>query len=127
MITMYGFLEGLASLGGCEVTVTCQCGTCLLRHISATAEDARHDIGVTSLEQHELYRAHCAEQHQNEPFQVEWIDDPSNYQGVRQSDVEVLNWQENELSFLSDQFHKAFSTNQKHPPTTSKASADHEE
>jgi hypothetical protein len=102
MIKIYGFLEGPAPTGGWEITATCQCGVCLVRHISTKMEDAQHDIGVTSHEQHELYHDHCTEQHQGEPFQLEWVDHPSNYQGVRQSDVEVINWSEDEVSSLAN-------------------------
>ncbi|GLV55025.1 hypothetical protein KDH_18720 [Dictyobacter sp. S3.2.2.5] len=111
MITIYGFLEGPAPTGGWEVTVTCQCGTRLLRHISMKAEDAQHDIGVTSQEQHDLYQAHCSERHQGEAFNVRWVDDPSNYQGVRQSDVEVVAWSEDDLASLANQFKKTFPVN----------------
>lgn len=116
MIKIYGFLEGPAPTGGWEVTATCQCGVRLVRHISAKAEDARHDIGVTSHEQHELYHAHCSEQHQGDPFQVEWVDDPSNYQGVRQADVEVVSWSEDDLSSLAALLRTPFSANQEKSP-----------
>lgn len=117
MIHMYGFLEGPAPTGGWEVTVTCECGVRLVRHISAKAEDAQHDVGVTSHEQHQLYHDHCSEQHQGEPFQVEWVDDPSNYQGLRQSDVTVLSWSENDLSSLAEQLRTTFSVDHEQSPT----------
>ena len=117
MIKIYGFLEGPVPTGGWEVTATCQCGVRLVRHISAKAEDAQHDIGVTSHEQHELYHAHCSERHQGEPFQVEWVDHPSNYQGVRQSDVEVVSWSENEVSSLFDLLRTTFSAEHEKSPT----------
>ncbi|MBA2392573.1 MAG: hypothetical protein H0V70_07485 [Ktedonobacteraceae bacterium] len=118
MIKMYGFLEGPAPTGGWEVTVTCQCGMRLVRHISAKAEDARHDVGVTSSEQHALYHNHCSEHHQGEPFQVEWVDDPSNYQGLRQSDVEVVGWSKDDLSSLADQFRTTFVGDHKKSPAS---------
>ena len=117
MITIYGFLEGPAPTGGWEVTATCECGVRLLRHISVKAEDAQHDIGVTSSEQHELYRDHCSKQHQGEPFKVEWVDDPSNYQGVRQSDVEVVSWSEGELSSLADLLQTTFTADHENSPS----------
>jgi hypothetical protein len=118
VITIYGFLEGPAPTGGWEVTATCQCGVRVLWHISVKAEDAQHDIGVTSREQHELYRAHCSELHQGEPFQVEWIDDPSNYQGLHQADVEVMSWSKDDLSSLADQLQKTFPADHVHSPTS---------
>ncbi len=117
MIKLYGFLEGPVATGGWEVTVTCQCGMHLVRRISAKAEDALYDIGISSHEQHEIYHAHCAEQHQGEPFTLEWVDDPSNYQGVRQSDVEVVDWNEHELSSLGDVLRTAFSAQHEKSPT----------
>lgn len=117
MIKIYAFLEGPALTGGWEVTATCECGVRLVRHISAKAEDAQHDIGVTSHEQHKLYRDHCSAQHQGAPFQVEWVDHPSNYQRVHQSDVEVVSWSKDDFYSLADQLQAAFSADrEKSPP-----------
>ena len=115
MITIYGFLEEPALNGGWEVSVVCQCGTRLLQRVSANAQDAQHDIGVTSQEQHELYRTHCAEQHQGEPSEIDWVHDPANDQRLRQPGVEVLDWSRDEFFSLADQLQKAFSEEQEKP------------
>jgi len=118
VIKIYGFLEGPAPTGGWEVTVVCQCGVRLLQHISAQAEDARHDIGVTSREQHELYYDHCSEQHQGEPFELEWVDDPSNHPGLHPSGVEVVSWSEDELSSLANLLQTTFLADHENSPTS---------
>jgi hypothetical protein len=109
MVKIYGFLEGPAA-GGWLVSATCECGARLMEHVVAKAEDARDDIGVTSQRQHKLYREHCIERHNGEAFQVEWIDDPSNYEGLRQADVEVVDWNKDDFAALTGQLQKAFSS-----------------
>ena len=116
MITIYCFLEGPAATGGWEVTATCECGARLLRHVSAQAEDAQYDIGATSQEQHELYRAHSAEQHESQPFQIDWVDDPSNYQGLHQTSIEVLDWDQSELAAMAAELKKVFPGTHEEPP-----------
>jgi hypothetical protein len=107
MITIYGFLDDPAPNGGWDVIVTCECGA-VLQYVATNAEQARYDIGVTSQEKHVLYRAHCAKQHQGEPFQVQWLDDPSSHQWPQQPGIEVVDWSKDDFAALADQLQTEF-------------------
>jgi hypothetical protein len=121
MIHIYGFLdddfvdEAVAGSDK-EIIVLCQCGASLLQLIMDKTADAKYAIGLTSHEHHDLYHAHCAKQHQGEAFSVEWVDDPSKLPKFRQPGVEVVEWSQDDLDTLTDQFRASLPIDQEHKP-----------
>ena len=49
-------------------------------HVSSSESFAKHDIGLTSDWHHDTYRAHYPD-----GYEVEWVDDPKNHEGVERA------------------------------------------
>lgn len=52
-------------------------GTLLAGHLSSSVDFSKHDMGFTSNWKHEEYKVHYPE-----GFELEWVDDPNNHEGL---------------------------------------------
>lgn len=55
-------------------------GHCLASHLSSNKNFSKHDMGTTSDWKHDLYSKHYPD-----GFELEWVNDPDNHDGVSEA------------------------------------------
>lgn len=60
-----------------HVIALCEDGHCLAEHLSSNGWFARHDIGINSDNQHELYQEHCPN-----GYELIWVYEVEGHSGI---------------------------------------------
>lgn len=77
MTRIYCFINNVQPSDWNEVMAMSEHGEVLASHISSNLAWAKHDIGLTSDWQHDIY----SERHPD-GFELEWVDDPTLHPGL---------------------------------------------
>ncbi len=80
MKKIYCFVNGGKGTDWQNVQALSEDGVFLAGHISSSEGWARHDIGMDSDWKHEIYKKTYPE-----GYELEWVDDPLNHDGVTQA------------------------------------------
>lgn len=68
-----------------NVIALCEDGHQLANHSSTTEGWAKHDIGINSNWQHNIYKAHCPD-----GYELIWIDNPGEHEGIKAAKDRVI-------------------------------------
>jgi hypothetical protein len=77
---VYCFITRPPKNGLVDTVAIAECGHILANHTSSDIHWAKHDLGVTSTRNHDIYSKHCPD-----GFQVIWVDNPHDHPGFHEA------------------------------------------